>query len=388
MNKSNVANARRPPPSNGTLETGDLHFNNCQVIHPSMMRRGASAGVRISRRWLGSHRIAAIYGDGIGKEVVTEALRVLRCVGQWDVVDAEAGYELFQRTGDALPQRTKDILATCEGALFGAVGSPSHKVPGYRSPIIQMRTHFDLFANLRPVTSTPVPGSRDKVDMLIVRENTECLYVKQETLSADGEKAVAQRVITRSASNRIAHMAFQHALKRNKGNAPKVTVVHKSNVLSVTDGLFRECCLKVAALYPTVEVEEQLVDSMVYKMILAPEAYDVVVAPNLYGDILSDAGAALVGGLGLVPSMNTGQKFFIAEPVHGSAPDIAGKNLANPIAAIRSGALMCAHLGDNETSQRIELAVQKAIVGGTRTRDLGGSASTKQMTDAIIAHLQ
>lgn len=341
------------------------------------------------RRCLGSHRLAAIYGDGIGKEVVVEALRVLRCVGgQWDVVEAEAGFDVFKKTGNALPQRTKDILATCEGALFGAVGSPSHKVEGYKSPIIQMRTHFDLFANLRPVTSSPVPGSWDNVDMLIVRENTECLYVKQETLSADGERAVAQRVITRTASLRIAHMAFQQARKRNKGGSPKVTVVHKSNVLSVTDGLFRECCLEVAKAYPDVQVDEQLVDSMVYKMILAPEVYDVVVAPNLYGDILSDAGAALVGGLGLVPSMNTGEKFFIAEPVHGSAPDIAGKGIANPVAAIRSAALICAHLGDNDAALRIEKAVREAMSSGTKTRDLGGTASTTQMTDAIIAKMQ
>ena len=337
-----------------------------------------------------------IYGDGVGEEVVSQSLRVLRKVGDWEFEFADAGFETFQKEGTALPQKTIETLSRCQGALFGAVGSPSHKVEGYKSPIIQMRNHFKLYANLRPIQSSAVPTSRENVDMLIVRENTECLYVKQETLSEDGSKAVAQRVITREASIRIAEMAFSQAKLRNKqtknsdGNftsSPKVTIVHKSNVLSVTDGLFRSCALEVAEKYKDVQVEEQLVDSMVYKMILDPVQYDVVVAPNLYGDILSDAGAALVGGLGLVPSLNVGDSFFIAEPVHGSAPDIAGQSIVNPIACIRSAAMICQQLGFKEEADNIERAVHKAVSEGTKTRDLGGKASTEQMTDAILHHL-
>ncbi|MCL4833799.1 MAG: isocitrate/isopropylmalate dehydrogenase family protein, partial [Caldilineaceae bacterium] len=304
------------------------------------------------------YRIALIPGDGIGKEVVPAAARVLEETGlSLHFIELEAGWETFQRTGNALPDETVTALKSCHGALFGAVSSPSHRVPGYSSPIVALRQILDLYANLRPLVSAPVPGSRPGVDMLIVRENTECLYVKRERLEDGGDTAIAERVITRRASERIARMAFALAGQRQKaegstggpaeGKRALVTIVHKANVLSVTDGLFREAALAVAAEFPDMPVEEQLVDSMAYRMILEPERYDVVVAPNLYGDILSDAGAALVGGLGLVPSANVGDGFVLAEPVHGSAPDIAGQGIANPIATIRAAALLLAHLGEN-----------------------------------------
>jgi homoisocitrate dehydrogenase len=278
-------------------------------------------------------KIGSIPADGIGKEVVPESQRVikesLKCFSNSPIIEfipLEAGWETFQKQGKALPEKTITTLKSCHGAIFGSVSSPSYKVEGYSSSIVQMRKLLDLYANLRPIISSPVKGSRNNIDMLIVRENTECLYIKKEKLQDNGKTAIAERLITYKASIRIAETAFNQAIKRleirkklsnSKKNA-KVTIVHKSNVLSITDGLFRECCFEVSKKFSNVEVEEQLVDSMIYKMILNPQYYDVVVAPNLYGDILSDAGAALVGGLGLIPSANVGDTFSMVEPVHGS----------------------------------------------------------------------
>jgi len=263
-----------------------------------------------------SYRIALIPGDGIGREVVPAAHRVLEALGlPIRFVALDAGWTTFERTGTALPAETLAGLRTCDGAIFGAVSSPSGQVDGYSSPIIAMRRALDLYANLRPIVSAPVPGSRPRIDLLIVRENTEGLYVKQERLEEGGDRAVAERVITRRASTRIARMAFEQARSRGarRSRPPLVTVVHKANVLSVTDGLFREAALAVAGDYPDVTVEEQLVDSMLYRLIREPERYDVVVAPNLYGDLLSDAAAALVGGLGLAASANVGDDFALVD---------------------------------------------------------------------------
>ena len=243
-----------------------------------------------------SLKIALIPGDGIGPEVIDAAHQILEATTlPLEFCHLDAGWETFQRTGKALPPETLAALADCDSALFGAVSSPSHRVEGYNSPIIAMRVALDLYANLRPIESAPVPGSRANVNLLIVRENTECLYVKQERLEDEGNRAVAERVITRRASERISTMAFEQAVRRgqqrlgttSESRNPLVTVVHKANVLRVTDGLFREVALGVAERYSAIAVEEQLVDSMVYRLILEPERYDVVVAPNLYGDILS-----------------------------------------------------------------------------------------------------
>jgi homoisocitrate dehydrogenase len=259
-------------------------------------------------------------------------------------------------------------------------------VAGYSSPIIGMRKALDLYANLRPIVSVPVRTSRPDVDLLIVRENTEGLYVKRERLEDDGNRAVAERVITRSASTRIARMAFEQAQRR--GGKGLVTVVHKANVLSLSDGLFREAALAVANDFPDVEVEEQLVDSMLYRLIREPERYDVVVAPNLYGDILSDGAAALVGGLGLASSANVGEKFVVAEPVHGSAPDIAGRGIANPMATVLAAAQLLDFLGEVGAAMRMRAAVYAVLAeGAPLTPDLGGSATTAAVSDAIIAAL-
>ncbi len=345
-----------------------------------------------STRTQGPWRIALIPGDGIGREVVPAARQVLEALQlPLEFVELEAGWETFQRTGTALPEATVTALRTCQGALFGAVSSPSQRVEGYSSPIIALRKLFDLYANLRPVLSAPVPGSQPNIDLLIVRENTECLYVKQEQLLDNGEKAVAQRVITRRASERIAKIAFERAQQRQRNapatHNPLVTIVHKANVLSLTDGLFRESALKIAADYPAVKTEEQLVDSMIYRLIREPQRYDVVVAPNLYGDIISDAAAALVGGLGLAPSANVGDAFIVVEPVHGSAPDIAGQGIANPIATILATALLLETLGENQAAQTIQRAVQMVLANGPHTKDLGGNASTSDVTNAVIKSL-
>ena len=334
-------------------------------------------------------RIALIPGDGIGHDVVPAAAQVLATTGlPVTFVELAAGWDVFTRTGHALPPATLDALRTCDGALFGAVSSPSGRVAGYSSPIIALRRAFDLFANLRPVVSAPVPGSAPDVDMLIVRENTECLYVKQERLSDDGNTAIAERVITRAASERIVRTACEQARIRAARPSPLLTIVHKANVLSVSDGLFREAALAVAGEYADIRVEEQLVDSMVYRMIREPARYDVIVAPNLYGDILSDAAAALVGGLGLVPSANVGDDFVVAEPVHGSAPDIAGRGVANPVATIRAAALLLNTLGHSAHAAAIETAVTAVLAAGPRTPDLGGNATTDEVTAAIIGELR
>jgi homoisocitrate dehydrogenase len=350
-------------------------------------------------------RIALIPGDGVGQEVIPAARCVLDTLHlPIEFVELAAGWETFQQCGTALPDETVTALHTCNGALFGAVSSPSRRVEGYSSPIIALRKRFDLYANLRPVVSAPVPGSQPGIDLLVVRENTECLYVKQEWLEDDGNRAIAQRVITRQASQRIAKVAFEQARLRGEQGAsggwrgandtppaprssPLVTLVHKANVLSLTDGLFRETALAVATDYPDVQVEEQLVDSMIYRLIREPQRYDVVLAPNLYGDIISDAAAALVGGLGLAPSANLGDHFVLAEPVHGSAPDIAGQGIANPLAAILAGALLLEALDQRQSASQIQEAVDRVLKHGPRTQDLGGQASTEDVTNAVIEQI-
>jgi homoisocitrate dehydrogenase len=328
-----------------------------------------------------------IPGDGVGREVLPAAQRVLEAAGvKAEYLQLDAGFGTFQRTGNALPPATLEAARACDGALFGAVSSPSTRTPGYASPILTLRKELDLFANVRPAISSPVEGSRAGIDFVIVRENTECLYVKREREEENGERVVAERVITRRASARVTQAACEIAMRRaaQRGDGKALlTVVHKANVLALSDGLFRTTALDVAAGFAGLTVEEQLVDSMVYRMIREPQRYDVVVAPNLYGDILSDAAAALVGGLGLAPSANVGEHYVLAEPVHGSAPDIAGKGIANPVAAMRAAALLLEHMGDGDTARRIESAVDAVLESGVWTADLGGRATTEDVTEAV-----
>lgn len=336
-----------------------------------------------------SLKIGLIPADGIGREVIPAARQAIEALGSSipkpEFIDLDAGFEYFQKHGKALPEETLQKLKNeCDCAMFGSVSSPSTKVAGYSSPIVALRKAMDLYANIRPVVGVSASG-KPSVDLVVVRENTECLYVKQETLDKNekGEQvAKATRVITERASRRIGQMAFKLAAERPRKH---LTIIHKSNVLSITDGLFRESVRAVAKEWPDITIAEQLVDSAVYKLFREPNVFDVMVAPNLYGDILSDAAAALVGSLGVVPSINAGDDFVIGEPVHGSAPDIAGQHKANPVASIRSAAMMLRHLGYGDAASRIEKAVDTVLVEGhVLTPDLGGKATTEQVTQAIL----
>ena len=329
-------------------------------------------------------RLARIGGDGIGPEVVDAAVRVVDavCGDRIEWVEAEMGWRTFERTGRALPEATVEILEDCAGALFGAVSSPSHAVDGYHSPIVELRRRLDLYANVRPLRG-------GAVDAVVVRENTEGLYAGRERWERKGEVAIAERVISRRATERIVRFACELALSRadQRGNSARLTVVHKANVLRLSDGLFRETALDVVAGFPEVEVEEQLVDSMVYRLILEPERYDVIVAPNLYGDILSDAGAALVGGLGIVGSANCGERFCLAEPVHGSAPDIAGRGIANPIGAVSAAALLLERVGLGDEAACAHALVAAHRETGPRTPDRDGNATTDDVVKDLLVRI-
>ncbi|KAB5578251.1 hypothetical protein GE09DRAFT_1089062 [Coniochaeta sp. 2T2.1] len=357
----------------------------------------------VARRTL---RIGLIPGDGIGKEVIPAGRRILEALPaslglKFEFVDLKAGFETFEQTGAALPDKTVEVLKSeCDGALFGAVSSPTTPRKGYSSPIVALRKRLDLYANVRPVKSVRVPGQK-QIDMVIVRENTEDLYVKEEKTydTPQGKVAEAIKRISQRASSRIATMAGEIALRRQKirdsgassiHSSPLVTITHKSNVLSQTDGLFRQTAKEALAdpKFSSVGVEEQIVDSMVYKLFRQPEDYDVIVAPNLYGDILSDGAAALVGSLGLVPSANVGEGFAIGEPCHGSAPDIMGQGIANPIATLRSAALMLEFLDEEKAAALMYAAIDANLEEGKLlSPDLGGSAKTEEVVQDILRRL-
>ncbi|KAL8752457.1 MAG: hypothetical protein Q9199_005729 [Rusavskia elegans] len=354
-------------------------------------------------------RIGLLPGDGIGREVIPAGRRILETLSHtlpltFTFTTLPAGYSCFQETGTALPPKTVQTLRSeCSAALFGAVSSPTQKVPGYSSPIVALRKQLDLYANVRPVKT--VSTASKKIDLVIVRENTEDLYVKEEKTydAPDGSGKIAEAIkrISEKASLRIATQAGEIALSRQKirsqnpelallHSSPKVTITHKSNVLSQTDGLFRESARSAlsASKYSGIEIEEQIVDSMVYKLFRNPEQYDVIVAPNLYGDILSDGAAALVGSLGLVPSANVGDDFVIGEPCHGSAPDIEGKGIANPIATIRSVAVMLGFLGEETAAAKVEAAVEACLVEGkVLSPDLGGKSTTEEVVEDVLKRL-
>jgi len=329
-----------------------------------------------------AHRIVLIPGDGIGPEVIPVAARVLAATGvALEFVPAEAGWGTFERRGTALPEETLALVRECGLALFGAVSSPSRKVPGYRSPIVALRRELDLYANLRPALSAPIPGSRPGIDLLLVRENTEGLYAGRER--REGETAIAERVITRGASERIARVACALARSRRR----RLTIVHKANILPETCGLFRDLVRAQAAAYPALRVDELLVDTMAMRLVLTPEEFDVIVTTNLFGDILSDEAAALVGGMGIAPAGNIGPEAAVFEPVHGSAPDIAGKGIANPTAAILAASMLLTHIGEEQAARRVRQAVWRVLEHGPHTPDLGGAAGTADVTRAVIENL-
>lgn len=346
--------------------------------------------------------ICLIPGDGVGREVVPAAAQaVATALPGVRFVNARAGWDCFVRSGTALPEETLRAVAAADATLFGATQSPtggagserdavrreatSRGEPAvYRSPILSLRKKFDLYANLRPAAPL-VPNGR-QIDLLIVRENTEGLYSGRER--RDGDTAIAERVITRQASERIARAAFEQARRRamlrESPRPAKVTIVHKANVLKITDGLFRESCLAVARQYPDVEVDEMLVDAAAMWLVRDPSRFDVVVTTNMFGDILSDLAAGLVGGLGIAPSANVGAgTVAVFEPVHGSAPDIVGHGVANPIGAMLSAALMLEHVGQGSAATALRQAIRATVKGGLTTPDLGGMATTGQVTAAV-----
>jgi len=332
--------------------------------------------------------VCLIPGDGIGEEVIPAAAGVLRALGlNLTLRQADAGFGCFQRCGDALPTATLKAARRADAVLFGATASPSHAVPGYRSPILRLRQELSLYACLRPVRSLPGSFSRPGVDLLLVRENSEGLYSGRER--REGQAAITERVITPAASERIADLACREALRRahRRGKSPLLTIVHKANVLKMSDGLFRERALDVARRYPQIAVEEMLVDTAALRLVTSPQSFDVLVTTNLFGDILSDEASALVGGLGVAASANVGRGTPVFEPVHGSAPDIAGQDLANPTAAILSAAMLLDTLGEKEAANAVRSAVHDTLRAGIRTVDLGGEATTGAFTTAVCRFL-
>lgn len=327
--------------------------------------------------------ICLIPGDGIGREVVPATRRLLEATGlDLTFVEADAGWETFQRTGTSVPEETIEQVKAADAVLAGAFTSPSRKVAGFHGAIRYLRRELDLYSNLRPAKSRPVAGSFQNVDMLMVRENTQGLYVEQERRY--GDVAIADAVITGTASARIAHVAMQQAQKRRK----QVAIVHKANVLPVTSGLFLETAREVAKAYPDVEAYDVIVDAAAMKLVRQPESFDVLVSTNLFGDILSDLMAGLVGGLGIAPSGNIGDRYAVFESVHGSAPDIAGRGIANPTATMLSAALMLDHIGESAVAAKIDRVIDEVLANGPVTGDLGGNADTNAFTDAVIEAYQ
>ena len=332
-----------------------------------------------------TYRILLIEGDGIGHEVIPAAKLVIDATGldiEYDYADA--GWETFERIGTSVPEETVTKVRQADATLFGAATSPTRKIEGFFGAIRYLRRRLDLYANIRPAKYHPVPGAIPETDLLVVRENTEGLYVEGERRYARGRVAIADRVITYDASYRIAEFALQLA-ERRKG---RLALVHKANVLPLSDGLFLEAAYDAAKKHPNVAIEEVIVDACAMRLVRNPKQFDVLVMENLFGDIISDLTAGLVGGLGIAPSGNIGEEAAIFEPVHGSAPDIAGKGVANPTAAILSAAMMFDHLGEYRVAAAIEKAVDLTLDLGHRTPDLGGDAGTMDFAGIVADKLR
>jgi isocitrate dehydrogenase (NAD+) len=327
-----------------------------------------------------THTITLIPGDGIGPEVTEAVVRILAAAGvsiDWERHDA--GVLAVQRGGVPLPIELLDSIRRNKVALKGPVTTPIGT--GFTSVNVGLRKALDLFANLRPVWNLPGVASRfQDVDMVIVRENTEDLYAGLEHQIVPGI-VESLKIITERASSRIGRFAFEHARRNGR---KKVTAIHKANIMKLSDGLFLESVRAVAREYPEIAYDEKIVDAACMHLVMKPEQFDVLVMPNLYGDIVSDLCAGLVGGLGVVGAANLGADVGVFEAVHGSAPDIAGKNFANPTALLLSAVLMLRHIGETSAADRIVAALTTVLdSGGPRTRDLGGSASTFEFADAV-----
>lgn len=331
-----------------------------------------------------THKICLLPGDGIGPEVIASARQILEALSiSWDFVECGIGYGEYQRSGSPLPDSTLEQIRSSDATLFGAVTTPPN-IPNYFSPVVRMRQSLELYANLRPCRSIPHSSSRENIDMVIVRENTEGLYSGIERLEDDGNKAITERVITRKGSERIVRRAFELAKQTGRKS---VHVVHKANVLRQTCGLFRTVALEIAQEYPEIKTNEMLVDTCAMELVRAPEQFEVIVTTNLFGDILSDEACMFVGGLGVASSGNIGVDAAIFEPVHGSAPTLVGTGQANPIATFLAAAMMLDHLNEKESANQLRNAVEACIANKETTPDLGGSLSTSQMTEKVIQRL-
>jgi isocitrate dehydrogenase (NAD+) len=329
-------------------------------------------------------QVVLIPGDGIGPEVTQAAQEVVAAVGvpvRWVV--APAGAACAEQYGDPLPEMTLDLIRQHRVALKGPCTTPVGK--GFRSINVRLRQSLDLYASVRPVRTLPgVKCPYSGVDLVVVRENTEGLYSGQEHVVVPGV-VESLRVVTRPAAERIVRFAFE--LARREGRRC-VTFCHKADVLRLSDGLFLACARAVADEFPFIDFEERRIDNLCMELVLEPGQFDVLVMENLFGDVISDLCAGLVGGLGLVPGANIGARYAVFEAVHGSAPDLAGKGLANPIAVIRSTAMLLDHIGQREAGRRIERAVMRTLERGVGlTRDLGGDGSTRSVTEQIISNL-
>src|SRR5213082_2267893 len=328
------------------------------------------------------HKITLIPGDGIGPEVTQAAVRVLEATGlkfEWETF--EAGADAYEKYHEYIPRELIESIERTRVGLKGPVTTPIGG--GFASINVELRKRFELYANFRPIRNLPhIPTRYPDVDLIIVRENTEGLYSGLEHEVVPGV-VESLKVITEKASNRIARFAFEYARKNHR---KKIHAIHKANIMKLSDGLFLRCARNVAKEYPEITYGEHIVDNTCMQLVMNPYQYDVLLLENLYGDIISDLCAAFVGGLGLVPGANIGHTSAIFEAVHGSAPDIAGKNIANPTAIIRSGLLMLRHLNEDAAADRVQKALESVYTARqTLTRDVGGSAGTTQFADAILA---
>jgi isocitrate dehydrogenase (NAD+) len=325
-----------------------------------------------------------IAGDGIGPEVMTATRQVLHAAGaRIDWIEAHAGLGAVEKFGDPLPEQTLDLIRKYRVAIKGPCTTPIGK--GFRSINVKLRQELELFASVRPVKTLPgIKVPYHNVDLIVVRENTEGLYAGMEHYVVPGV-VESLRLVTREAAERILRYAFELACHQGRH---KITVVHKASVLPLSDGMFLKIADEIADDYPFLEYEQQTIDHVSLELALEPTPYDVLVMENLFGDVMSDLCAGLVGGLGVVPGANIGKRYALFEAVHGSAPDIAGKGMANPIALLRSAALMLDHIGQQAIAQRVEQSVRKTLQAGAGlTCDLGGDGNTATITERLVANL-
>jgi isocitrate dehydrogenase (NAD+) len=337
---------------------------------------------------LRTHKITLIPGDGIGPEVTAATISILEaactplgCTFDWHRYDA--GADAFAKTGEYIPKALYDSIEQNRVALKGPVTTPIGA--GFSSINVTLRKKFDLYANFRPVKTLPgLKTNYPNIDLIIFRENTEDLYAGLEVM-INPDIAQSLKIITRKGSTRIAQAAFDYARKHNR---KKIHAIHKANIMKLSDGLFLRCCREVAEVFPEVTYAEHIVDNTCMQLVLNPYQYDIILTTNLYGDILSDLCSAFVGGLGLVPGANLGKECAIFEAVHGSAPDIAGQDKANPTAVLQSAVLMLHHLNESEAANKIHSALETVYAEGkSLTRDVGGTVGTRAFAEAIIAAL-